>query len=116
MEMFLLSGGLLIALLVSIFFISKLYGSMDVTFGNNAYKNLENKLEIAAKEYIEDFDISVSGLYKISLSTLKYHGYINELKDSDGNNCNGYVIIDNEDEVYNYKGYILCNDYQSNNY
>ena len=52
MEMLLLSGGLLIALLIAVFFISKLYGSFESSNINRQYVDLENKLEDAAKEYV----------------------------------------------------------------
>ena len=51
MEMLLLSGGLLIALLVAVFFISKLYGSFESSNLNRQYVDLENKLEDATKEF-----------------------------------------------------------------
>lgn len=117
-EMFLLSGGLLIALLVAIFFISKLYGTMESSIENRQYIDLEYKIENSAREYIEDNNIEISGKYKLTLSSLKANNYINDFKDSDGNNCNGYVLITGEENVnaYTYKGYILCNDYQTKNY
>lgn len=116
MEMLLLSGGLLIALLVAIFFISKLYGSMELTLGNKQYIDLENKIELAAKNYIEDNSISVNGEYKLTLTTLKNNKYISNFEDKNNNSCNGYVMITNIDNINHYKGYILCNDYQTKNY
>ncbi len=117
-EMFLLSGGLLIALLVAIFFISKLYGTMESSIENRQYIDLEYKIENSAREYIEDNEIEISGNYKLTLSSLKANNYINDFKDNDGNSCNGYVIISSKETetTYTYKGYILCNDYQTKNY
>lgn len=115
-EMFLLSGGLLIALLIAIFFISKLYGSMENTIGNKQYANLENKIELAAKEYILDKEVVISGEYKLTLNTLKNNNYIVDFNDNSKNPCNGYVLITNIDNINHYKGYILCNDYQTKNY
>ena len=116
LEMFLLSGGLLISLLVAIFFISKLYGSMGNTLGNKQYIDLENKIENAARKYINDKEISISGEYKLTLTSLKNDNYISDFNDNFGNSCNGYVLITNVDNINYYKGYILCNDYQTNNY
>ena len=116
MEMLLLSGGLLIALIVSIFFISKLYGSFDHSIANKNYIDLENRLADAGREYINDYNIEVSGEYKLSLITLKNTGYITDFNDISGNSCNGYVLITNIDSINHYKGYILCNDYQTRNY
>ena len=115
-EMILLSGGLLIALLVAIFFISQLYGNLGLATENKIYVDLESKIEMAAKNYITDNDIEVTGQYKLTLKTLKNHNYISTFEDKSGNNCNGYVTITNIDSVNHYKGYILCNDYQTQNY
>lgn len=116
LEMFLLSGGLLIALLVAVFFISKLYGSLIASTGNKVYIDLESKIESAAREYINDNNISINGEYKITLNTLKNDDYISDLKDLEGNSCNGYVLINNINEDIYYNGYILCNNYQTKNY
>lgn len=115
-EMLLLSGGLLIALLVAVFFISKLYGNLALTSANKIYIDLEGKIENAAKNYITDKEIEISGEYKITLNTLKNNNYITEFKDNEGNACNGYVSINNIDNINHYRGYVLCNDYQTPNY
>lgn len=116
MQMLLLSGGLLLALMIAVFFISKLYSSFEGTIGNKRYMDLENKIENAAKEYVTEKNLEINGEYKISLVTLKLNGYIDELKDINGYGCNGYVKITNVDNTNHYKGYILCNDYQTANY
>lgn len=116
MEMLLLSGGLLLALIVAVFFISKLYGSLEGAVGNKQYIDLESKLEMAAKEYIIDNNMEINGEYKISYETLKANGYIKDLNDLNGNSCNGYVRITNVDNINHYGGYILCRDYQTLNY
>lgn len=116
LEMFLLSGGLFLALLVAIFLISKLYGSMDGAFANGQYVDLENKIEIAAQNYIESNEIEINVQYKLTLNTLKSNNFINELKDKNGNNCNGYVLIINNGNNYSYKGYVSCNGYQTKDY
>ena len=116
MEMLLLSGGLLIALIVAIFFISKLYGSFEGSVGNRQYMDLEAKLADGAKEFIQTYDIEVNGEYKISYESLKSGNFVGDLKDIDGNSCNGYVKVTNIDNVNHYKGYILCNNYQTLNY
>jgi len=115
-EMILLSGGLILALLMAIFFISKLYGDLASSVGNKVYVDLESKIELAAKNYITDNEIEISGEYKLTLNTLKSNNYITEFKDSEGNLCNGYVTITNIDNINHYKGYILCNEYQTTNY
>ena len=116
MQMLLLTGGLLIALLVAVFFIAKLYGSFAGSIGNRQYMDLENKLEAAAKNYIADRGIEVNGDYKVTYETLKNNNYITELSDLNGNSCNGYVRITTVDNISHYKGYIICVDYQTNEY
>ena len=116
MEMILLVCGLLIALLVAIFFISKLYGSFDKTISNKNYFELETKLESAAKEYVRDNNIQIDGETRISYETLKEHNKIDNLYDQDNNSCTGYVTISRIDNVNYYKGYISCPNYISDNY
>lgn len=116
MEMLLLSGGLFIALLVAIFFIAKLYGSLEGAVGNKKYVDLETEIEEAARNYVLDKNLEINGDYKISLDTLKNNGYIKDLKDINGNGCNGYVRISKVDNLIHYNGYVLCNDYQTQNY
>ena len=47
---------------------------------------------------------------------MKIDNFIDELKDIEGNNCNGYVLVRFNNSGTSYKGYILCNNYQTNNY
>lgn len=117
--MIFLSSGLLLALLISIYFIAQLYSSMGDVFSSNQYFELETKLESAAIRYRNDYDLDISGEYKVSYGTLKKEGYIDTLKDKDGNLCGGYVIIKNGvDEVdnLNYEAYISCDNYVTNGY
>lgn len=116
LEMLLLSGGLLIALIVAIFFISQLYGSFAGSVGNKQYMDLETKLEDAAINYVKDKNIAISGEYTIRYETLNNNGYISELKDTNGNNCNGYVTVNTIDNINHYKAYISCNNYETLNY
>ena len=115
-EMFLLTGGLLIALLVAVFFISKLYGSFNITISNQSYFDLETKLESAAKEYVLDNDIEIDGEFRVSYETLKENNKIDNLYDKDNKSCTGYVIITRIDNINNYQGFISCPNYISNNY
>jgi len=114
--MLLLSGGLLIALIVAMFFISQLYGSFAGSVENKQYMDLETKLEDAAINYVKDKNIAISGDYTIRHETLNNNGYIGELKDSNGNNCNGYVKVNTIDNINHYKAYISCNNYETINY
>ncbi len=116
LEMLLLCGGLLIALLVAIYFISKLYGSFDNSIQNRVYMDLEVKIEDAAKSYFDRNNIEFDTTYKISLATLIASGDIDEFKDNYGNVCDGYVIIDKINNSNFYNGYISCANYQTEKY
>lgn len=115
-EMLLLSGGLLIALIVSIYFISELYGSFDKAVGNRHYVDLETKLESAARDYIKDKNIEVNGEYNITVTSLIESNYIDDFKDPYNSDCDGYVKITNQNGIIYYSGYISCKNYQTNNY
>ena len=116
MEMILLVCGLLIALIVAIFFISKLYGSLNSTIGNKDYFELETKIESAAKEYVRDNNIQIDGERRISYETLKENNKIDNLYDQDNNSCTGYVTVTRIDNINYYKGYISCPGYITDNY
>ncbi len=114
LEMLLLCGGLVLALLVAIYFISKLYGSFDISTSNRQYMNLEVKLENAARDYIKNNDINVVDNYRISLSALRESdSSLKDFKDNNGDACDGYVIVNNIDNINYYNAYITCNDYQT---
>lgn len=115
MEMLLLCGGLLIALLVSVFFISKLYSSFGKPVINN-YVELEAKLVDAGKKYIADNAIEVKDTFKVNSEILKIDGYLKELKDSNGNECTGYVRANNENGIIKYYGFVKCQGYTTDNY
>ena len=114
--MLLLSGGLLVALLVAIYFIGKLYGSLDNAVNNKQYIDLENKIENAARQYINFNNITVIDMQRINYETLVNTGFIDNLLDTNGNKCNGYVLINVVDNISYYSGYIKCPNYETNNY
>lgn len=115
LEMFLLSAGLFIALLVAVYFISKLYGSFDRSIDNKHYANLETKLASAAKRYVLENNVSIDNEITIKYDVLRNMGYINDLVDEYNNNCTGYVLVTKIDFVNNYKAYISCNNYKTEN-
>ena len=115
-EMLLISGGLLLALIVAIFFINKLYGSFDKAVGNRYYMDLETKIEDAARKYINDYNIIDPFNYRISLDTLQSGKYIDNVKDSNGNKCDGYVIVNKLNNINYYNAYISCPNYITTNY
>ncbi len=114
-EMILLSCGLLIALLVAAFFISQLFKSFNKQAQSN-YLELETKLIEAGKNYVDNYNIEINDTFKVSSEILRLDGYINDLKDQDGNLCTGYVRVNNIDNILEYQGFIRCNNYESPNY
>ena len=115
MEMLLLSAGILVALLVAVYFISKLYGSFDNSIKNRQYADLETKLASAAKKYVLDNNIYVNNELIISSDTLEVLGYINYFVDNNNYPCTGYVKVVKADLVNTYKSYINCQNYSTKN-
>lgn len=113
-EMILLSSGLLIALMVSIYFIYQLFGNFDNAVSNKIYSDLEIKLVDASKKYIQSSSIDKLPI-RLSLNDLKNAGYIGDFKDDNGNDCDGYVIISDR-VLYNYNAFISCPNFISENY
>lgn len=116
LEMVLISLALLVMLIVSIYFISRLYGSFDNSKRNKVYMDLETKLAEAARIYVRINNIDVTSNYRISYETLKEANLIRELKDSSGNDCEGYALISILSNKKYYNGYVSCNNYTSKNY
>jgi len=116
LQMLLLVGGLLIALLVAVYFISELYQSFDGTLGNKQHMDLEIKLENAAKEFVESRKLKINGDLTINYSILKSYNFIDELRDINGKECNGYVKITRIENNNKYSGYVSCNNYRTPNY
>ena len=114
--MILLSLGLLIALLIAVFFISYLYGSFGNSIENRYYEDLETRLENAAAAYIVKSHIEVESEMRISLQALQENGLIDNFKDRLGNNCDGYVVIKKINLIDNFYGKINCPNYKTRNY
>lgn len=116
LEMLLLSAGLIIALFVAGFFIAKLYGSMGIE-PVNSYLDVETKLSDAAKRYVNDNNLISNGeKITITYGALRLSGYIDKLLDKNGNECNGYVLVDNTDLINTFTSFISCPNYTTNNY
>ena len=73
-------------------------------------------MENAARQYIINNNITVIDMQKIKYETLVNAGFIDNLLDANGNECNGYVLINVIDNISHYSGYIKCPNYQTNNY
>ncbi len=116
LQMLLLSGGLLLALLIAVFFISKLYGSYEGSKSNKEYADLEARIENAAALFIRLNSIEVSSSFRVDLDALQNSGLVNDFKDDLGNSCDGYVIVIKNDIAYDYEGRIKCPNYTTLNY
>ncbi len=84
-----------------------------------SYPSLVEKMENATKKYIEKYyenKLGVDTLY-IRVSQLKSEGLLDNLKDTDGNDCSGYVAVylDSEEKI-EYDGYLKCKKYKSTGY
>lgn len=78
---------------------------------NLKYKKLERTLIKASKKYSFDKDETII----ISLDKLKQANLIKEFKDTEDNECRGYVIYNSSEK--DYKAYIRCADaYTTDNY
>lgn len=81
------------------------------------YKELENKLVEAEKKYVD-----ANFLYPEDKSELKTsaqelidNNYLDSLK-KDDSDCTGYVIVKQNNTVYEYKAYIKCDKYMTKGY
>ena len=113
LDMLLLSIGLLIALLVAIYYIGRLYGSLDNATKNKHYVDLTAKLEQAAERYVLINEIQVDNSLRIDYSNLKALGYITDFTDNNGRECNGYVMVTKPELVKIYTGHIICPNYET---
>ena len=116
LEMCLISAALLIALLVSIFFISKLYGSFNNALSKDVYYDLEDNLEKVAQKYIDENNITILEEVIITNELLNNNGYHSILVDSTGQKCDGYVKVSITNDIKTYKGYISCANYRTDGY
>lgn len=83
-----------------------------------SYTNAEKKLVSAAEEYFEKQDLlpkKEGETAKVSSDVLVSNNYIKKLDELvDDNNCSGYVIVQKNNEKYNYMPYLVCSKYQTN--
>lgn len=79
---------------------------------------LDKQLILSAKMYYSDniLELKKQGNKTISYEKLKSNGYItNDLVDSNGNSCaKSYVVVYKENDEYNYKGCIICDNGYTN--
>lgn len=81
------------------------------------YKELETKLADASKKYIDaHFLYPEDGeSVKTMASVLTEENYLDELKMND-KPCEGYTLVEKENGVFQYRGYIKCEHYTTKGY
>ena len=101
-------------LVIGIFIILTIFMYKNKT---SAYKELEKQLAEASKKYVEvKFSYPNSGeSVKVTIEQLKAMNLIEELKIND-ETCNGYAIISRPSTVFEYKGYVTCQNYTTKGY
>ena len=109
-ELLIMTSILLILLLIVTYYIYVLFNNLDDRKGGQ-YLKLEAKLQAAAVRYVNSEKI-LSSQAVIRLADLKSKGYIEDFTDSNGDDCNGYVIYQDND----YKSYISCKFFTSKKY
>lgn len=123
-EMLVLMGLLFLALLVSAFYVMRLYSSFDKGLSGPAktYEDVENIIEERAKQYIRDYykEEIGNGTITIKVDSLIEKGIMTQ-KDATPTKsksaCNGYVLVKRDyNEILNYDGYIFCDGYQTEGY
>ena len=90
--------------------------STQTVVDENYYLTLEDSLRIAARAYVEQQyeEMSDDTTMHITLEQLTSLGFLDQVKDSDGNICSGYVTYTSSDEQY--KPYLNCEHYTTNGY
>jgi hypothetical protein len=76
-----------------------------------AYRDLERRLENAARSYLGQFPDRHPNTSKVITSNyLMNEDFLDNLKIED-NQCTGYVIVTRRGRFYNYGAYIKCDNY-----
>lgn len=117
---------LLIALLITTFFVIRLYSQLpsltDINLDSQNYSDIEENIQYAALDYYKDFYNSekITGVLVLSTDNLIKHELL-ERKDlidtSNDDLCKGYAIVkENENKKIVAEGYIKCSEYITEGY
>ncbi len=92
--------------------------SISTVQSSGSYSDMELKLVVGAKEYVNKYygGDSIKDEINIKYFTLYYNNYMEKLVDSTGNECSGYVTVTNTNSVLIYKPYLKCNRYKTSGY
>lgn len=82
-----------------------------------SYEKLENKLVSASKKYLEEKELlplNEAEIVSVYDSTLIENGYMKEYSEyTDDTTCTGYVLVQKNNEFYNYMPYLSCEEYET---
>ena len=115
-DMLVLCAILVLALLVTVIVYYNTFGTSlietPITYEDD-YKILEEKVEKAANNYIQDNRLDIEDTIDISVSKLMEEGYLSDCISDNGITCSGYVLYDGKE----YNSYIKCGTaYVTNGY
>lgn len=83
---------------------------------NEPYKKLEKELEKQAISLIGEKPSYLPGGGKLTLIDLSNNNYYVDMKVNNDVCSDGYIIVTKNMGLYNYKGYIKCNNYTTHGY
>ncbi len=117
-EMLILSGVLMLFLVIAIYYIYRLYSSLDMATTDDYYVLLEDRLEEQVKTYLDNYyeDSLTSDVITISSDVLKAHDLDINLVDDNGDACMGYTLAYKSRGVTHIDSYIKCHDYVTDGY
>jgi len=79
------------------------------------YKDFEITLKEKTKEYVENKSLLPDDNITITLEELKENKVIENTKIND-KECEGYIIVTNENGIYEYLSYVKCGNYKTKGY
>lgn len=105
-------GMVIVILFVVLTFFGFLYKNKS-----NVYKELENKLVEAEKKYADaHFAYPEKGkVLKTEATTLIEESFLDNLE-VENEECTGYATVTHNKTVYEYKGYVKCDNYTTKGY
>lgn len=103
-------------LIVALFSLLTIFGFIYKNKTGN-YKRLEDKIIEAEKRYVDEKFLYPQDEKKvvITVKELIEAGYLDNL-DIENDNCEGYAEVYKVNSVFEYKGFIKCNKYQTKGY
>ena len=103
-------------IIIGLFILLTLFGFLYKN-KSNVYKDLEKKLVEAEKKYADKhFAYPDKGdILKTDAETLIEEAFLDNLE-LEGEECTGYATVIHNSTVYEYKGYVKCNNYTTKGY